>query len=505
LSVFLAATAFSDYQVFSGAWFPQLYFFPFAVFTLSTGRFACGRNDSLSALAVSCGFLINGHVSFVSTTAIMLAWAMLKNQVLSRTGSGKSFQSWSSLKFLSQSRTALLRALALFSIFILHIAIETVIHYPGPIAKYISFGAGNPGNPFQEALRFVVSYWGADSFIWSTDVLCVGLIYACLRSDESLSEIKGLFAALVGASIALIFYAMVGVDNLAFKYVGLYYYSVPAFTIATAAYCLYCQIHTDAKRLIAATAIIMAVALCASKIRKPAEYAPQYSEPGIAQLYDKTKALGTLPVVLDLDSSGDWGFVWGHVVGLQAYAERRGVDLLCINRNWHILFTEKGKCTLQQVHDNIRFVVSTSASSSEGDATPAIDFLGLSFNRFEPPLLTVPRNLTIEANRNLFDWYMLGEGWSGIEKEFVWTAGKEAHLFLKVPLTGVKTINLDLAAYLPMENAVQQLEVQADGTMVGSFAFDWGSNKRKRSIHLPAERKNELIDLKLLVSHPTYH
>jgi len=332
-------------------------------------------------------------------------------------------------------------------------------------------------------------------------VFCIGLIYVCTRGEEYFTEALGVLAAVFGATVALVFYAVVGVDNLTFKYLGLFYYSVPAIAVATAAYCIYLQIHGDRRQIVAIMAIVMSVVLVGSKITKAPDYKSQYSEPGIAKLYEKITSLGPLPVVLDLDPGNDWGYVWGHVVGLQAYAKRRGVDLLCVNRNWHILFTEAAKCTPQQIRDHKEFAVSTSSPILETDSASNFNFLGLLFYSVAPPLLPVPCNVTIARDKFLFRYSILGKGWSSFDGDFAWSDGKEVELLLRVPPKKAKLIQLDLAAYLPRGNSVQHVEVQSKGTIVASFDFGPTANRGIRSFAIP-ESSDEQIKLELLISNP---
>ena len=405
------------------------------------------------------------------------------------------------MKFLSKNKAALYRALAWFSIFIIPILIETVFHFPGPIAKYASFGAGNPRNTLLNASSFVISYWGENTLSLLFALLCLCLIYVCARGEEYFTKAKGVLVSIIGATVALVFYAMVGIDNLTFKYLGLFYYSVPAIAVATAAYCLYRRIQWDRRQLLAIIAIVLSTVLVGSKIGKAPGYESLYSEPGVAQLYEKVRSLGPLPVVLDLDPGNDWGYVWGRVVGLEAYAKRRGVDLLCVDRNWHILFTEAAKCTPQQIRDDKRFAVSTSSPLLETDSVSSFNSLGLLFYSYDRPLLPVPSNFTIARDTFLFRYSLLGKGWSSFDGEFVWSDGKEAELLLRVPAKKAKLIHLDLVAYLPRGDSVQHVEVQSKGATLANFDFGPTANKGIRSFAIP-ERTDELIDLKLLISNP---
>jgi hypothetical protein len=501
LITFLSVTAFSQYQVFAGAWFPHLYYFPFAVFTLAIARFACGRSDSLLPLAISCGFLINGHVSFVAITALMLAGALLANQALSRTVLKRTCPSWLSWNTLYANRRALLTAFAASMAFLAPLAIETIVHFPGPVATYINYSSGQTRNGLRESLQFVGSYWAKGPLsltsVWI--ILLSGFLYVCAKGEEYFEDVLGLLTALVLATAGLLFYARMGIDDLSYQYLGLFYYSAPAIAAAAAAYCVYARIHPPGKTVLTCIAVAIGLGLTYTKVRQPPDYVEAYNQPEIPRLFQKMSGLGRLPLVLDRDLTPNWPIM----VGVEAYAKRKGVELFCVNRGWHILFTDKARCTESAVRTGNRFIVTSSSASNTTEWKPSLDYLGLSFYRVESlPAISTQQALPVGSNRFFFANYVLGNGWSAVETDFVWSLGRESELSLKIDPHTVKRINLDLSAFLPRPDSVQQLSVKLNNVAVAQFTFTADAPRKACPINIP-ENSNELIDVKLVVSNPS--
>lgn len=507
LTVFLTISAFSQYEVFAGAWFPHLYYFPFALFTVALARLVCGRGDALIPLAISWGFLANGHVAFIAITTIMLAGALVANQVLSKVIQKEACLSWLSWEVLFANGRTLLGSLAIVLFFLAPLVVETLIHFPGPVYNYISYGAGHHTNAIVESLQFAGSYWASRPLsvpvIWG--ILLFGLLYTCSKGEEYFADILGLLTALLLATIGVVLYAKAGIDDLSQKYLGLFYYSAPAIAAATATYCLYRKIDVSGKRIVACVAIGLGLGAMYIKVRQPPEYVGFYNQPEIPVMFEKMRGLGSLPLVLDLDSSNDWGYVWSTVVGIETYAKRLGVQLFCVNRNWHVLFTDAMLCTENAVQIGSRFIVSRSrpTPTNLADLTPALDYLGLSFYRhFDHPFISTKESWTVGSNKFIYSNYLLGKGWSGIEENFVWSIGKDSELFLRIDSQQVNRIHLDVAAFLPKPDSVQQVAVKINDVIVAHLTFSADANRGFRTVDLP-QKTNEFVKINLSVSNPT--
>jgi hypothetical protein len=503
LAIFLTATAFLNHEVFTSLWFPHLYYFPFAVFTLSLARLVDGRADSLGSLAVSAGFLINGHVAFAALTPMMLAGASLANGMLARSPLvARPRTLWSTTAVRAHARP-LSRAVAILSLFLAPLLLETVVNFPGPVPKYLGYGQATHGHGVGDALRFVGQYWAADvpALMWA--VLCLSLV-ACLVANEKHGvRTLPMLAVLVVASSAVVVYALIGIDDLGYRYVASFYYAVPALGMASAALRLFTELPSPSLRLTATLASLGCLGLAYSQITKPPQYQGNYGEPQIPELFHKMRGLGRLPLVLDLNDDNDWPYVWAHVLGVQAHARRAGVRLFCINRKWAISFTDAARCSDAELQRGQRLIVARSSASRSKTSAPDLDYLGLAFYRFEPPVLAGTSSFTVASDAFLFSSYLLGDGWSAVEGDFVWSVGPRAELILGTAgAHRAASVVLDLGAFLPSEGAVQAVDVQIGGQSVGMARFTREANRGQRTFAVPPDARNP-VAVTLLISNPT--
>jgi hypothetical protein len=498
VSAFLTAAAWCDYQFFAGPWFPHLYFFPFAAFSVAIARWTYGETDTLYALALSCGFIIDGHVSFVAIAGIMLIAILIGNWRLAKADR-RVGPAIASLPYFRANKSKLLRASLLLSLFFIPLVIETILHYPGPIAQYRSYG--HPLNSLEGALRFINIYWGGGELSLLLAIALVGLLYFCAQEENLQRMTRGVAIAVIGATAALLFYAIVGIDDLGYKYVGLFYYAAPALALAAGLYCLYERTALKSKFALAAIAIVLGITSVGWKIRKAPEYAVLYNEARVPALVEKMQTLGPAPLVLDLDNRTDWGYIWSTLLGAAAQAKRAHAPLFCIKKNWHVSFTEEAKCTREQIRNGKEFLVAKSGAPAGAGKTAALDFLDLSFYPAEQLVLTQKQTFTIAQNKDVFEKFFLGTGWSGPENEFVWSIGRDAGLLLRATPQTFKKMRVDFGAFLPSDKSTQRVAVIVNDQPAADFVLTANANRAVREIALPAG-DNAVIDVQFRIAKP---
>jgi len=499
-AIFLFVVARQNFQFFTGMWFPELYFFPFAAMLIAASRFANGRTDMLPALALSAGFLINGHVSFVATLGIIFLLSLGYNRANFGGGSGASARYVLGAPYWSRNQSRVTGALILLALFFLPLLVETVRHFPGPIAQYLAVGRGHHANRMVQAYRYTAQYWGGTRQCALGMVLLIAafVLSARFASRPFIQNLRAVWAVLLAASVAMLFYAKAGVDMLDQEYIGYFYYAVPAFAMATGSGCLYDALAGTWK---APLALVVALGLCVPtylKLEHNPTYADLYTQPQIAGLYQalaKVQAPGQR-LVLDLDNSTDWGDTWSTILGVEHYAHRQGVDLLCVNRNWHISFTVWARCTPTELANNTRLVVTQSGLQTGGAWAPLVDASGLAFYRY-PVLIDHSGDFSVQGHSHLYGAFFLGDGWSGAESEFVWMQQTEAHLTLALGKGYTGTVILDLSAFLPHPDSVQKVSISVNDGPAVSAQFDAGSKRQKLTLaleHLPGD----VADIKLV-------
>ena len=373
----------SDHAIVNGIWFPHLYVLPYAAMLVALARLVYGHADSLKALAVASGFLINGHVSFVPMLGVMLIVVLAVNLLVSRDDRALRVLSpgW-----LRANRRALLAAAGLLFLFFVPLLIATLRHWPGPVADYLRFGHDNKGNTLEQTVRYVSAYWGA-----GPSVACGLALLVLLLVDGGAAKGQGigrtaraLGAAFVAATVAVLFYVKVGVDNLDYNYIALFYYAVPALACALLALIVFQAGGAGTvKTGIAAVLTLWALGGIWHQAKQDPMYTVFYNRPDIPALYDALRALpGSGRIVLDLEQKDEtWGEIWGHVLGLQAYAKRRHVDLVCVNAHWHISFTHAGRCTPEEVAHNRRYDVYQAGPRDPVPGKPDVEAAHLALHR----------------------------------------------------------------------------------------------------------------------------
>ena len=378
ISVFFVAAALFDYQFFAGIWFPHMYFFPFSVLIISSSRLANGNSDSFQSLALSAGFLINGHASFVAIIGIIFLIVLVFNHQIFKTNKHNRYL-FSKSYFKENKNSIFTFSLTLF-LFFVPLLLETVNNYPGPIASYADYSGEHEANTILEAIGFIGAYWGGIA------PLFLGILVMCLifspkfESSEFAKDAISMLMVFFAATFALLLYAMYGADLLDQKYIGLFYHSIPALTISLTFMCVYQMINISQKKNLALGLSCLCLLGVYVQINKAPTYTLQYNQPGIVDLYDSLSALNSEGrLVLDLDNTNDWQFVWYNIAGLQVYSKRNKKELLCINKNWHILFTKPSICTPDEILTGRRFIVRKTAKNDSPRVPPAIESQGLSF------------------------------------------------------------------------------------------------------------------------------
>jgi hypothetical protein len=502
LGIFLGATALFHPNALCGMWFPYLYYFPFAVFVLAASQLVIGRSAALPALAVSWGFLVNGHVSFVAITGIILVCTVLANLGLAKFAREKP-ACLLSRKFLVENKVLLLFAFLVMALFLLPLAIETALHFPGPVAKYYHYSKGNRHNALPASLVFVGVYWGG-VMEWIAGTVALGLVCLLARGKEYFAGVLGITCSLAAATLGFLFYAVVGVDDLLQTYVGLFFYSVPAICLALIAYVLYARFLSGRGMVAAMLIPALVVVACAGFVFSRARYTPFGLEcdPAIPALLARMQALEGQPVVLDLDNENDpgndWGHVWSTIAGVETYAKRQGTPLLLVRKGWHILFTNEARYSpAPPAPAAVRYLVTTR---SVPGAALAMD--GLWFYRVTQAPLADGTPVAVTMDNMLVTEQFLGDGWFLPEKDFAWSEGKVANLLLLPEIAGKKKLCLDVAAFIPTKKFVQHVKVTANDMPLGEMTFtaDQG-NRGKRYFDLP-DAAGKPITVKFLVENP---
>jgi len=484
-AVMLLVFAWSDRAIVGGMWFPHLFVLPYAALLVAGARLVQGRADTLGTLAVAAGFLFNGHAAFMPILGLTLLMTLAANRVLARQEPALRIvgRLW-----LATHRRALLLPAGILFLFFVPLIIATVREFPGPLYDYLKFGRANKANTPLEAARFVGVYWGLGHGAPARGALAWGLALAALllaglrRVPPAFArDARALGIVFVAATLSLLYYAWAGVDMLGQVYIAAFYFAVPALAAGLLVLIGYESLRIRAREAAAAMLALLAVAGAWHWLRVPPDYVYFYNHANVATLYQQLRRLpGHGRVVLDLDLGPNpttQGEVWGNTVGLLAYAARQGVDLACVNENWHISFTRPKRCRPEEVAGGRRYQVRHTDAPDPVRGEPDIEGQGLSLFRAGAP----PRPVAWITVRAQPAWFrqILGEGWSAIEGDAVWSDGQLAVLRLPPDARRGRMLTLDLGSFVPNYGTRIRLQAVANGRAAGSWIF-YPTERRRR-------------------------
>lgn len=499
-TVFTAAIGYCEPSVFLGSWFPDLYILPFATMLVAISRLAYGNTDSLRALAVASGFLINGHVSFIPMLGVILIVMLAANWVIMRRDADRRILT---AGFLMRHRRDILVSCGILFLFFVPLLILTVIEFPGPVYNYVKFGGSDKHNTLPEAFKFVSVYWGGGAGIaWG-----LMLIYATMKglrgsSTAFLRDARSLGCAFIAASLALLVYAKFGIDHLDLVYLGLFYYAVPALMAGLVFLYAYQAVDGTGKTAAASLVAIVALLCAWVTVHEPVFYNENYELEDVPQLYQQLIHLpGTGRIVLDIEQKpGDWDKVWGNVAALELYSKRQGNDIFCINENWHILFTKRNRCRPDELNNARRFFVRYMNLPDQQRGDPDIEGQGLLLYRHGR--VDTPGAYTMLADHKDYFTSILGKGWGNLEGDFVWSVGPVAEIKLPADAKRTNPVRLDLGYYRWARRSHQHIEVFVNGKPVGRWEFSPIQQRRQIRVDLGSAPGNAQ-HIEIRIANPT--
>lgn len=485
-------------HIYTSLWFPYLYILPFVVAVLSTARLASGKTDALIAMAMAFGFLCNGHASFPALLAVMTLCTLLGNMLLSWLEDNARILS---KDFLGQNWLSIVASMTVFFLFFVPLLIMTIRHFPGPVGDYIHYGGGHHKNKISTAFHYISAYWGGRGLA----VPCLIVLILTVVPGRFSSIVVRLFPiarsfaiALLSATIAVLLYAIFGIDSLSETYICLFYYAVPALFYGIVLLLL--SKAFPAKICAPQAAIALSYAIVTILVFRCAP--EQYADHDIPEIYQSVKEQaknGGGRLVFDLDNSG-FPAAWGPATGLAVYGLRHGDDLICINHSWHILFTQDLRCSESEVANNKHIIVASHVGddyivfandrikdTSTKLEKDKIEDLSVKFALVPSSYTRSEFSHTVLQDRLFFRDYFLGSGWSDIsdKEEFVWSDGSLAQLNLNFPDKSFSgTLVLNLASFLPFANSTQQVTYLVNGKVVGTDVFSHANEHHNAIIPL---------------------
>jgi hypothetical protein len=303
--------------------------------------------------------------------------------------------------YLSKERTRITFAAIAFVMFFLPLLIETARNYPGPVVKYLSYPSANGIHSILESLAYVGNYWGNGVMSLAMGMLFTLLLIVSTKKETSYQG-ESLLIVVLLSTIASIVYAKIGIDDLSYKYMILFYYAAPAFVLTIFCIQISRRFSGLSRKVYLFGLLAFSSLIVIHQARKEPSYFLHYKDVSIPELAKKISTLDGSPLVLELDGTHDWGHVWSTVVGVMAYNKRRNIDHICIHRNWHILFTENKRCTKEAIKEGGRYLVKKETSQDANLSGFNFSLSGLSFIKLEPYVLKAGEYIAVSESKQAF-------------------------------------------------------------------------------------------------------
>jgi hypothetical protein len=321
----------------SSTWMPHVYVWPFLLLLVSSASVAVAHGEDLWVVALTGGLLVHGHVSFalpvlVFGVLVAVAWVYRHR--------GRWLSS-----IPPRSRAA---AAVVLAVFILPLALQLIIDFPGQFGSYIEYIRGTelPPRDLGTVTRFMAQYWGSGTAAF---VLIPALALAAFastyfdqqgpRRDFHLA----LMAAGVVASATTAVYAFSGVDDFTHAYLALFYVGVPIVFWTVLGTNVFERWVRGRTVLTSALAVMIVISWVVILIQPASGSLYDGSDVGVA--YDSMDQVldPDEPVEISLSEHNDWAVT----VGLLEQARRDGRTACVIVDPGilEILFTVENVCT----------------------------------------------------------------------------------------------------------------------------------------------------------------
>lgn len=349
--------ASSHALVLSSSWMPYYYFAPFFLFLVAAGSVGAGNARHLWCLAFAGGLLVHGHAEFLSFVppAAVIAIAALAF-AHRRTGWRSTF---------ADNKRHWYAFAGVLGLFLLPIAIDFVVNYPGEFANYWKYSQSDRagGHTLRQALDYVLSFWSRDpdgGYAFPAVLVGVAALLAAVHpSPKVRSLLLGALAAVLLATAWFVFYAVRGIDDLGEQYIGFFYWAAPMTVVAVAVVGAAGFVREHTRLATGAMVVAVGVTLVAMRgagLVDDYRGAPQL--PSAVQAMEATRVQPTQPLVFGLDDGA-----WPDALGAVLEADRQGVRACIADARWELLVTRRFICNSSEVSTGQHLYFSTTPAT----------------------------------------------------------------------------------------------------------------------------------------------
>ena len=253
------------------------------------------------------------------------------------------------------------------AVFVLPIAVELALHWPGNFGKYFSYSSSSRsgGHTLGQIAGYALWFWWPARHAWAAPLILfavAGFVAWRLPAGSARRFCLSLLAFDALSSVAFVAYTAVGVDDLTQYYIGYFYWSAPVIALLVIAVGV---VESPPARgwLGAGAAVTAAVAACAAFAAAPqTRLTIEHTDPvnlstgpdadqslpaGVARM---AVLAGGRPIVLRLTHDA-----WPAMTGVLVQAERTGVRACVADKGWEFMVTSQFICTPAELADGKKF------------------------------------------------------------------------------------------------------------------------------------------------------
>jgi len=195
----------------SSTWMPHVYVWPYLLLLVASASVAAGHGKDLWVFVLAGGLLVHGHVSFalpvlVFAILVSVAWVVRERG------------NW----FRAIPRSSRTTALIVLGVFILPLALQVIVDFPGEFDDYWTYLRDTelPPRGIGTVTRYLAQYWGfGTAFLLLIPVLFGTALASTYYSDPGPGRLFHLYLISAGvvASIITAIYAFKGVDDFTYS------------------------------------------------------------------------------------------------------------------------------------------------------------------------------------------------------------------------------------------------------------------------------------------------
>jgi hypothetical protein len=327
-------------EVINSGWMPDLYVMSFFVFALSAASVAAREPRDLWILAFSGWLLIHGQACFLLFVPVITAGAAAAALWPSRRTLRTSLAG-----FVARRRRCWVPAVAISALFLLPIALELALHWPGYFGQYFSYSESGQagGHPAGQIISYMLWFWWPHGYALLLVPVAVAVTIA-----RPAGPVRRFLVAILGVTalttVAFGYYAAAGIDYLSEYYIGYFYWSVPFLMLMVIAVGLVQAVsHGNVPRQVAAAAVVGA--LVAVGLIPGMRISLRDNDPALPAAVAALAARGPgKPIVITLAQQRDWVDATGFLV----QAERTGIPACVDQPSWTFMLTTQFICTASE-------------------------------------------------------------------------------------------------------------------------------------------------------------